>query len=48
VRDGHLVRVHEGTRLREGDEVVVFADPEESERLREAFEREAAEGPEIS
>jgi cell volume regulation protein A len=48
VRVGHLVRVHEGTRLRAGDEVVVFADPEQSERLRQAFEREASEGPEIS
>lgn len=48
VRDGHLVRVHAGTRLREDDEVVVFADPEESERLRRDFEREQAEGPEIS
>jgi Trk K+ transport system NAD-binding subunit len=40
--------VHAGTRLREDDEVVVFADPEESERLRRDFEREQAEGPEIS
>jgi cell volume regulation protein A len=48
VRDGHLVRVHEGTRLRAGDEVVVFADPEQSGWLRRTFEREAAEGPEIS
>jgi cell volume regulation protein A len=48
VRDGHLVRVHEGVRLRAGDEVVVFADPEQSERLRGDFEREQPEGPEIS
>jgi potassium/hydrogen antiporter len=48
VRDGHLVRVHEGTRLRAGDEVMVFADPEESERLRHSFERAAAPDPEIS
>ena len=48
VRDGHLVRVHEGTHLREGDEVVVFADPDESGRLRREFEHAQAEGPEIS
>ncbi len=48
VRDGHLVQVQEGTRLRAGDEVVVFADPEQSEELRRMFEREQPEGPEIS
>ncbi|HEX4018295.1 MAG TPA: cation:proton antiporter [Frankiaceae bacterium] len=48
VRDGHLVRVHEGTRLRAGDEVIVFADPEQSEQLRHDFESAQAEGPEIS
>ncbi len=48
VRDGHLVRVHEGTRLRAGDEVMVFADPEQSERIRHSFERAAASDPEIS
>jgi potassium/hydrogen antiporter len=48
VRDGHLVRVHEGTHLRVGDEVVVFADPEQSEQLRDVFERGSAEGPEVS
>ncbi len=51
VRDGHLVQVHEGTQLRTGDEVVVFADPELSEQLRHTFERAAsddADGPEIS
>jgi cell volume regulation protein A len=48
VRDGHLVRVHEGTRLREGDQVVVFADPEHSQQLRRDFERAQADGPEIS
>jgi cell volume regulation protein A len=48
VRDGHLVRVHEGTQLRVGDEVLVFADPEQSDQLRHTFERGSAPDPEIS
>jgi cell volume regulation protein A len=48
VRGGHLVRVHEGTQLHEGDEVMVFADPQQTEQLRHSFEQSASENPEVS
>jgi potassium/hydrogen antiporter len=38
VRDGQLVPIRPGTRLRAGDEVLVLADPGLHEELARAFE----------
>jgi NhaP-type Na+/H+ and K+/H+ antiporter len=37
VRDGQLVRIKGGTRLRPGDDVLVMADPDLHEKLTRAF-----------
>jgi Trk K+ transport system NAD-binding subunit len=43
VRDGQLVPVKAGTRLRPGDDVLVLADPDLHDKLARAFTRPSAQ-----